>query len=112
VFRGDITPAIRAHGVSAYGHTVTPPGGFGFDVAERLVMTEVEVYRRAGDAKVQMKVTYEIGVTPDMLDVAGRLHGGCAVFLIDTCSSVALDYLGMVLGRHTPLVSQALNTIF
>ncbi|KAI0690922.1 hypothetical protein C8T65DRAFT_587539 [Cerioporus squamosus] len=112
IFKGDITPAIRAHAASAYGHTVTPPGAFAFDIAERLAMTEVEVCRRTADAKVQVKVTYEVVVAPDMLNVGGTLHGGCSVFLIDTCSSVALDYLGTVLERRTHLVSQALNTTF
>ncbi|KAL7282508.1 hypothetical protein ACG7TL_003979 [Trametes sanguinea] len=47
-----------------------------------------------------------------MLNIGGNMHGGCAVYLIDVCSSMALAVLGMATNKPWNFVSQAINTTF
>ncbi|KAH9915549.1 uncharacterized protein BXZ73DRAFT_106098 [Epithele typhae] len=72
----------------------------------------VEVFSRERDGKLQARVTYRLTVAADMLNWNGSMHGGCAVYLIDVCSSAAISLLAMVQKKPWGSVSQALNTSF
>ncbi|RPD56463.1 hypothetical protein L227DRAFT_578911 [Lentinus tigrinus ALCF2SS1-6] len=89
-----------------------PGSAFASAVGGRLVPTEVEVFTREKDGKQQARMVYEIDVSEDMLNIGRTMHGGCAVYLIDVCSSVALMVLAGALDKPTNFVSQALNTTF
>ncbi|KAI0690923.1 hypothetical protein C8T65DRAFT_671053 [Cerioporus squamosus] len=88
------------------------PSMFASSVGSRLVPTEVEVFQRAKDGKMQARMVYETTVEEDMLNIGRTMHGGCAVYIIDICSSVALMVLAGALDKPTSYVSQALNTTF
>ncbi|KAK1225321.1 hypothetical protein PQX77_011739 [Marasmius sp. AFHP31] len=51
----------------------------------------------------------EIDVTPNMCNVYGTLHGGCAAYMIDPCSVSALVSLGIVTGVDGTGVSQSMS---
>ncbi|KAJ3007611.1 hypothetical protein NUW54_g3485 [Trametes sanguinea] len=85
---------------------------FAQPTASRLDMTEVAVFERAEDGKTQARVVFEIDLGPDMLNPAGNMHGGCTMFLIDVCSSIALVALAVAKRSNARFVSQSLTTVF
>ncbi|KAI9065054.1 hypothetical protein FKP32DRAFT_1534553, partial [Trametes sanguinea] len=85
---------------------------FAQPTASRLDMTEVAVFERAEDGKTQARVVFEIDLGPDMLNPAGNMHGGCTMFLIDVCSSIALVALAVAKRSNVRFVSQSLTTVF
>ncbi|KAI0708037.1 hypothetical protein C8Q76DRAFT_800316 [Earliella scabrosa] len=85
---------------------------FAHTVCSRMVLEEIELTRREKDGRPQARLTYTITVEEDMLNIAGTMHGGCAVYLIDLCSSVALKVLARAQDKPSFFVSQALNTTF
>ncbi|PIL35073.1 hypothetical protein GSI_02861 [Ganoderma sinense ZZ0214-1] len=85
---------------------------FAYSVGSRTRLKEVALYTRDGDGKTQCKLTYVTTVQEDMINMNRTMHGGCAVYLIDTCSGAALIVLAMATGKPTNSVSQALNTTF
>ncbi|KAI0636375.1 HotDog domain-containing protein [Trametes polyzona] len=87
-------------------------GQFAKPTGSRLQMTEVTVYEREEDGKTQVRMVFEIDVGEDMLNSGNMMHGGCSMFLIDVCSSIALVALGIVTSRNSYLVSQAITTVF
>ncbi|KAI0748770.1 HotDog domain-containing protein [Daedaleopsis nitida] len=112
VWKGDmVTPEMQAD-LGNFREIVIPDGSFAHSAGSRLEMTEVEVYKRERDGKAQLRVTYELLVTPDMLNHTKTLHGGCSVYLIDVCSSVALAALAVLQGKPSQAVSQTLITTF
>jgi len=51
----------------------------------------VDTYQAGGGKEKEIvKVVHEMDVEEDMLNGPGNLHGGCAGFLIDNCSSMVL----------------------
>ncbi|TFK69436.1 hypothetical protein BDN72DRAFT_840406 [Pluteus cervinus] len=55
---------------------------------------------------------FELVVERDMCNVFGTLHGGCAAYIIDPCSSSALVVMGRALGIDGTGVSQSMNLIW
>ncbi|KAF9781341.1 HotDog domain-containing protein [Thelephora terrestris] len=54
----------------------------------------------------------EVAVSPEMLNGAGILHGGCIAYLIDICGSTPLVVLGHVLGKNGLGVTQNMNVSY
>ncbi|KAI0832561.1 HotDog domain-containing protein [Trametes gibbosa] len=111
VFIGDISPAVRDE-ICSFSRFVTERGAFARSTGSSLVLTEVGVFRREKDGKAHAQVTYQTTVHDDMLNIGGNMHGGCAIYMIDICSSMALAVLGMSTGKPWNFVSQAINTTF
>ncbi|KAI0775978.1 hypothetical protein BD413DRAFT_469582 [Trametes elegans] len=110
-FKGDIAPAVQAK-IVEFSEVVMKTGAFARSTGSTLVLKEVEVFRRDKDGKVQARVIYTAPVHDDMLNISGNMHGGCAVYLIDICSSMALAVLGMATDKPWNFVSQAINTVY
>ncbi|KAI0650606.1 hypothetical protein C8Q79DRAFT_900928 [Trametes meyenii] len=111
IFTGDIPPATQDEIVS-FSRVVMERGAFARSIGSSLVLKEVGVFRRKRDGKAHARITYETTVHEEMLNISGNMHGGCAVYLIDICSSMALAVLGMATGKPWNFVSQAINTTF
>ncbi|CDO70334.1 hypothetical protein BN946_scf184843.g23 [Trametes cinnabarina] len=88
------------------------PDKFAQPTASRLDFTEVAVFEREEDRRTQVRAVFHIDLGPDMLNPAGNMHGGCTMFLIDVCSSIALVALGVATHKNARFVSQTLNTVF
>ncbi|OSD08217.1 hypothetical protein PYCCODRAFT_488 [Trametes coccinea BRFM310] len=87
-------------------------GPFVNDICARLQLTEVALRPREADGTMRARVVCEIDLTPEMRNSMGMLHGGCAVFLIHVCTSVALQALGMPMNNHNDLASSSIDTVF
>ncbi|KAK2459954.1 hypothetical protein APHAL10511_008039 [Amanita phalloides] len=93
------------------------PGGdslFGASIVKRMVMKEVSIIDKLEEPrKREGRVICEVVTKEDMLNGAGNMHGGCAAFLIDLGSSMAIMALGLVSGaEEINTVSQSLNIIY
>ncbi|KAI0748772.1 HotDog domain-containing protein [Daedaleopsis nitida] len=81
-------------------------------VGSRLELEKVEVSEREKDGRMQARVVFTIVVNEEMLNIANTMHGGCAAYLIDMCSSIAMNVLAQATDKPPFYVSQALNTTF
>ncbi|KAI0690931.1 hypothetical protein C8T65DRAFT_671071 [Cerioporus squamosus] len=88
------------------------PGEFAKPTGSRLELCEVSAYERPEDGKMHAEVVFEIDMAEDMLNSAKHMHGGCAMFMIDVCSSIALVALSIALNKRAYLVSQSLTTVW
>ncbi|RPD71401.1 hypothetical protein L226DRAFT_491521 [Lentinus tigrinus ALCF2SS1-7] len=88
------------------------PGQFAKPTGSRLELTDVLVYERPEDGKMHAEVVFEIDMAEDMLNSAKHMHGGCAMFMIDVCSSIALVSLSIAMNKRVYLVSQSLTTVW
>ncbi|KAI9056550.1 hypothetical protein FKP32DRAFT_1599286 [Trametes sanguinea] len=111
VVKGDISAKVQQEVVS-FSEFVMQRGAFARSTGSSLVLKEIEVFRRDKDGKSHARVVYETTVHEEMLNISGNMHGGCAVYLIDICSSMALAVLGMATDKPWNFVSQAINTTF
>ncbi|KAI0352970.1 hypothetical protein OH77DRAFT_648686 [Trametes cingulata] len=111
VFTGDIPPRVQEE-IRDFSQVVMQRGAFARSTGSSLVLKDVSVFKREKDGKLHARVTYETVVHEEMLNIGGSMHGGCAVYMIDICSSMALAVLGMVTEKPWNFVSQALNTTF
>ncbi|KAI0638318.1 HotDog domain-containing protein [Trametes polyzona] len=111
VFKGDVPPTVQDE-IRSFSKVVMERGAFARSTGSSLVLKEVSVFRREKDGKAHARVTYETVVHEEMLNISGNMHGGCAVYMIDICSSMALAVLGMATGKPWNFVSQAINTTF
>ncbi|PIL28316.1 hypothetical protein GSI_09605 [Ganoderma sinense ZZ0214-1] len=108
---GDVSQEVEDE-IASWTSLFISAEGFATSVRRRLKLKEVAVYRRDKDGKPHSRVTFELVVDEDMVNLNGTMHGGCAVFLIDICSSMALAVLAAHTGKPNKFVSQALNTTF
>ncbi|KAF9528052.1 HotDog domain-containing protein [Crepidotus variabilis] len=90
------------------------PPVFGRSILDRMRTTDIWVQQKPEEPmKVEAKVIIEMVVGEDMLNGGGNMHGGCAAFLVDVCSTLALTALGMAqTGTVQGTVSQSLNLIY
>ncbi|KAI0747405.1 hypothetical protein C8Q74DRAFT_1312527 [Fomes fomentarius] len=88
------------------------PGEFAKPVGSRLELTEVSAYERAEDGRLHADVVFEIDTALDMTNSGRNVHGGCTMFMIDVCSSIALVALSIAMKKPVYFVSQALTTVF
>ncbi|KAI0672621.1 HotDog domain-containing protein [Trametes maxima] len=111
-FVGDISPKQREAILGFSNHILRGPATWAKDFGARLEMTEVVVEARAEDGKSHMRMVFEAEMGPDMCNVTGIMHGGCSMYIIDVCSSIALVGLGRATNKPADYVSQAITTTF
>ncbi|KAH9833817.1 HotDog domain-containing protein [Rhodofomes roseus] len=90
----------------------TREGDFADSVQNNLEIVECNTFVRPGDEKTHARVVYEATVTKDMCNAHGMMHGGCAAYLVDCCTSIALVVMGLATGGPVDLVSQSLSTTY
>ncbi|KAF4601438.1 hypothetical protein EYR38_006091 [Pleurotus pulmonarius] len=106
--------------VSATHSTINPGrkfkhGGFGTGIADRLVVTDVSIIQNSAEPlRADARVVCELEVTEDMANIAGNMHGGCSIYLVDSCSTLPLSaWLAAQPDRKNDSgVSQSINTVF
>ncbi|KAL4256758.1 Thioesterase domain-containing protein [Pleurotus pulmonarius] len=89
--------------------------GFGTGIADRLVVTDVSIIQNSAEPlRADARVVCELEVTEDMANIAGNMHGGCSIYLVDSCSTLPLSaWLAAQPDRKNDSgVSQSINTVF
>jgi len=62
---------------------------FGSSIGRRVVITEASIVPKAEEvSRTEARVVCEVTVGEDMLNPGGSMHGGCAAFLIDACTTL------------------------
>ncbi|KAI0053807.1 Thioesterase/thiol ester dehydrase-isomerase, partial [Auriscalpium vulgare] len=76
----------------------------------RVSITEVSLNPMAEEpSKFEARVVCELFVEEDMLNISGNMHGGCAAYLVDICSTLPIAAYNAD-GRSG--VSQIINMIY
>ncbi|EPQ58890.1 hypothetical protein GLOTRDRAFT_125213 [Gloeophyllum trabeum ATCC 11539] len=95
-------------------HFVNEGHVFANFVGQRFDITDMNVYdREVGEAKTkEAVVVVEITVDKDMSNPYGTLHGACAAYLVDLCTSMPLIALGIAIGIDGSGMSQAMDIVY
>lgn len=90
------------------------PAGFAASVVRRLRVVEVSVLgKKEDERKRDGVVVVEVDALEDTLNGGANVHGGCHAFLIDLCSTLALDALKLETnGQPSMTVTQSLNIVY
>lgn len=108
---GDLPEEIRQKLVSALTF-LTRPDDFLDNIMMQLKAKELRVYDREEDGKKHARIVFELVVQKGMTNPLNSIHGGCAAYLVDVCSSVALSLLSIATNGPVELVSQSLNMVY
>jgi len=121
--KGNLPMALKFENERFFRHFVgTPQTSFGAEIGKRIRIVQADVFlpeiglegkteeesenvRRGAESQTMC----EIEVTRDMCNVFGTLHGGCAAFLIDLCSSTSIVCYGLYTGTDGTGVSSSMN---
>ncbi|KIJ69826.1 hypothetical protein HYDPIDRAFT_78157 [Hydnomerulius pinastri MD-312] len=88
--------------------------GFGTRTGQLLEIVEVSIIPKSDEpTRKEARVVLEMTVTEDMLNGAGKVHGGCIIYLVDICSTLPIAAMLHVGGGDgDPGLSQNIHTIY
>jgi len=93
--KGNVSPELKERLETIMYQVMTQSDVFGSSVGKRVVITEASIVPKAEEAsRTEARVVCEITVEEDMLNPGRSLHGGCAAFLIDSCSTLVFVAAG------------------
>ncbi|KAH9928186.1 HotDog domain-containing protein [Fomitopsis serialis] len=98
--------------VARAGAAFNRGGQFGDSVMMQMRMIVCNTFERPEDGRTHARVVFEGTVLQEMCNAHNMMHGGCAAFLVDACTSATLVVQALVAGGAFDLVSQSLNTTF
>ncbi|KAF5368184.1 hypothetical protein D9757_011301 [Collybiopsis confluens] len=123
--RGNLSTEMKDQNERFFRHFVgTPQTSFGADIGKHLNLVQCDVFLPGGEASLEGKseeekkkikanaesqTVLEIEVNKDMCNIYGTLHGGCAAYLVDLCSSTAIVCYGLYNGTDGTGVSTSMN---
>ncbi|KAJ3722832.1 hypothetical protein DFJ43DRAFT_661233 [Lentinula guzmanii] len=120
--QGNLPLAMKEENERFFRHFVgTPQTSYGADVGKNIKLTGANVFlpvkleelteAEAQKAKrnAETETICEIEVTKDMCNIYGTLHGGCAAYIIDLCSSTAIVCYGLYTATDGTGVSSSMN---
>ncbi|KLO06574.1 hypothetical protein SCHPADRAFT_882727 [Schizopora paradoxa] len=88
---GNAAPNVKEKVVELLGFFNGGGTGFGDKIGLRIAVTEVSVAKKEYEPqKFEGVVICEMTVEEDMVNGAGNLHGGCAAYLVDVCSTLPI----------------------
>ncbi|KAI0306872.1 HotDog domain-containing protein [Multifurca ochricompacta] len=106
--KGNLSPQLKFLLEEGLYRVMSTPTLFGASIGKRIVITEASIVPKAEEAsKTEARVVCELIVREDMLNPGGSLHGGCAAFLVDICSTLVL----LASGR-SPGVSASMDVVY
>ncbi|KAF9065461.1 hypothetical protein BDP27DRAFT_1269323 [Rhodocollybia butyracea] len=107
--QGNIPLALKEENERFFRHFVgTPQTSFGADIGKNIRMVRADVFVPAKKS-AETQTICEVEVTKDMCNIYGTLHGGCAAYLIDLCSSTSVVCYGIYNGTDGTGVSASMN---
>ncbi|KZP21594.1 Thioesterase/thiol ester dehydrase-isomerase [Athelia psychrophila] len=88
--------------------------GFALSTGRALKLREISFVPKAEEpSRMEGRVVFEIIVDRDMANGMGSMHGGCTAYLIDVCTTLALNaYKMSTTFESLPSVSQSLNVVY
>ncbi|KAF8464967.1 HotDog domain-containing protein [Russula ochroleuca] len=87
--KGNLPPKVKHMLDSVLHELMARPNVFGAAIGERIDITEASIVPKVEESsRSEARVVCEVTVAEDMLNPEGSLHGGCAAFLIDACTTL------------------------
>ncbi|KAJ3522912.1 hypothetical protein NMY22_g11680 [Coprinellus aureogranulatus] len=112
--KGNANDEAKRYVNGIFQHLVGTSPWFSHEIGGRIELKEVNIWgipsSKSEPARAQ--TVFEIEVTPDMCNIFGIMHGGCAAYLIDHCSVSSTIALGTRLGKDGSGLSQSMNIIW
>jgi len=106
--KGNLPPDLKQMIATIMYDIVSRPGVFGGTIGKRVLITEASIVPKAEEpSRTEARIVCEVIVTEDMLNPAGALHGACAAFLIDSCTTLVF-----VAAARTPGVSASMDIVY
>jgi len=97
--KGNVSPERKQQLETIMYQIMARSDVFGTSVGKRIVITEASIVPKAEEAsRTEARVVCEVTVEEDMLNPGKSLHGGCAAFLIDSCSTLVFVAAGRSAG--------------
>ncbi|KAH9983193.1 hypothetical protein BJV74DRAFT_878989 [Russula compacta] len=115
---GNLSPEIKRQLETVVYDVMGKPNVFGSSIMKRIVLTEASIVPKAEEpSRSEVRVVCEVTVVDGMLNGTGKLHGGCAAFLIDACvvqplSLVRCSTLVFIAASRGPGVSTTLDFVY
>ncbi|KDQ64056.1 hypothetical protein JAAARDRAFT_117989 [Jaapia argillacea MUCL 33604] len=120
--KGNISEGDKQLNVNVLAHFVSGGKQFGVGVGRGVRLVEIWIGDGVGGGESGMEVEVgkakeartvcEIVVTEEMANLFGVLHGACAAYIVDLCSSVPLIALGIANGLDYSGMSQSMHLIW
>ncbi|KAF9445328.1 hypothetical protein P691DRAFT_805776 [Macrolepiota fuliginosa MF-IS2] len=108
----DLASTIFSHFIDAKGCSYNSNIGRKLKFSEINVLGSLDLKTVGVGNDLSVETVFEVVVDQDMCNLYGTLHGGCAAYLVDPCSSASLVALGLLLGTDGTGVSQSMNLIW
>ncbi|XP_006456934.1 hypothetical protein AGABI2DRAFT_212153, partial [Agaricus bisporus var. bisporus H97] len=127
---GNAPKKIKSLAAAVFWHFVDAKGSsYGVETGRKLRFTEINISgdhqsfsteardtqlieNHKGRDDLTVETVFEVVVDRDMCNIHGTLHGSCAAYFVDPCSSSSLVTLGLLLGIDGTGVSQSMNLIW
>ncbi|EKM79759.1 hypothetical protein AGABI1DRAFT_72372, partial [Agaricus bisporus var. burnettii JB137-S8] len=110
---GNAPKKIKSLAAEVFWHFVDAKGSsYGVETGRKLRFTEINIKNHKGRDDLTVETVFEVVVDRDMCNIHGTLHGSCAAYFVDPCSSSSLVTLGLLLGIDGTGVSQSMNLIW
>ncbi|KAH9972975.1 HotDog domain-containing protein [Lactifluus volemus] len=86
---GNLPPEVKQTIHKVLSQVMSKSTLFGASIGERVVITEASIVPKAEESsKTEVRIVCETTVQEDMLNPGGSLHGACAAFLVDICTTL------------------------
>jgi len=93
--KGNVSPELKQQLELVMYRVMAGSDVFASSVGKRVVITEASIVPKPEEAsRTEARVVCEIIVEEDMLNPGRSFHGGCAAFLIDSCSTLVFIAAG------------------
>jgi len=106
--KGNLPPNVKQMLDTVMHEVMARPNVYGASIGERVSITEASIVPKTEEStRTEARVVCEVTVTEDMLNPEGSLHGGCAAFLIDACTTLVFLAAARCAG-----VSASMNVVY
>ncbi|KAI0248827.1 HotDog domain-containing protein [Lactifluus subvellereus] len=106
--KGNLPPDVKQTIDMVLSQLMSKPTVFGASIGKRVVITEASVVPKAEESsRTEVRVVCEVTVEEDMLNPGGSLHGACAAFLIDICTTLVF-----LAAARSPGVSASMDVVY
>ncbi|KAJ6557718.1 hypothetical protein B0H19DRAFT_1148399, partial [Mycena capillaripes] len=98
---------VFAYFTTGSGISRFPP--FNNEVARGFKIVELNLWDNSSSETAESEMLLEIEITEKMCNVYGTMHGGCAAYLLDPTTAIAMVMLGRAKGFDGTGVSTSMN---
>ncbi|KAF9057510.1 hypothetical protein BJ165DRAFT_1520883 [Panaeolus papilionaceus] len=111
--KGNVSEDVKRLSIAVFRFFISDQGhSYGAAIGQRLKPLEINIFKDGYNGSLIAETVFEIQVENDMCNIFDSMHGACAAFIIDPCSSSSLVSHGLALGVDGTGVSQSMAIIW